>query len=208
MLAKIKFVGSEGANRMKFSELAVLEEFLGEAVGYDFLKIDEEGKLSTKEWRETFDVAKVDENTSLVTKSDHVRVYDSKQFVVDLDSMMLKYPNLEYSVKGIPSSAKLDQGSLISMLASLSAKIESSFERFNSEVEFNQKCEVHVPNLGLMNVNRLAFATDKCTEELQELLHEGWRILAVCPQPDQRRPDYILGMNVSDSNERVTVRQF
>lgn len=24
-------------------------------------------------------------------------------------------------------------------------------------------------------------------------LDAGWRILAVCPQPDQRRPDYILG---------------
>jgi hypothetical protein len=34
---------------------------------------------------------------------------------------------------------------------------------------------------------------DQCTDGLREYLKEGWRILAICPQPGQRRPDYILG---------------
>lgn len=34
---------------------------------------------------------------------------------------------------------------------------------------------------------------DLCTEELQRLLNKGWRIVAVCVQPNQRRPDYVMG---------------
>ena len=29
----------------------------------------------------------------------------------------------------------------------------------------------------------------KCSK----VISEGWRILAICPQPNQRRPDYIMG---------------
>jgi len=34
---------------------------------------------------------------------------------------------------------------------------------------------------------------DYCTERLQDDLDSGWKILAICVQPDGRRPDYILG---------------
>jgi len=32
-----------------------------------------------------------------------------------------------------------------------------------------------------------------CTDALQTELNNGWRIIAVCVQPNQRRPDYVLG---------------
>lgn len=63
----------------------------------------------------------------------------------------------------------------------------------NKDQTFNQRVEVHVPGLGLLAIDEVYVETDYCTESLQDRLEEGWRIIAVCPQPDQRRPDYILG---------------
>lgn len=53
--------------------------------------------------------------------------------------------------------------------------------------------QIHVPNIGLLMVNEVEVVEDICTNALQTYLDEGWRILAVCPSIDQRRPDYILG---------------
>lgn len=60
-------------------------------------------------------------------------------------------------------------------------------------VSFNARCNVHVPGLGLLLIEEVEVHEDACTESLQKKLDEGWRIIACCPQPDQRRPDYILG---------------
>jgi hypothetical protein len=60
----------------------------------------------------------------------------------------------------------------------------------------NEKCTVAVAGLGLLTVNEVSAEVDLCTESLQRRLNEGWRILAVCVQPDQRRPDYVLGRTV------------
>lgn len=62
----------------------------------------------------------------------------------------------------------------------------------------NTRCEVHVPGLGLLALNDVQVVENYCTEALQERLNEGWRIVAVCPQPDQRRPDYVLGRHNND----------
>lgn len=52
---------------------------------------------------------------------------------------------------------------------------------------------VHLPGLGVLAMTEVMNLDDACTDQLQEHLNEGWRILAVCPQLAQRRPDYILG---------------
>lgn len=57
----------------------------------------------------------------------------------------------------------------------------------------NQKVNVAVPGFGLMMMTKVQVLYDQCTDNLQGYLDEGWRILAICPQPDQRRPDYIIG---------------
>jgi hypothetical protein len=57
---------------------------------------------------------------------------------------------------------------------------------------FNEKCQQEQPGPNLMNIDETMLKEDCCTDELQEALSNGWRILAVCPQP-QRRPDYVLG---------------
>lgn len=58
---------------------------------------------------------------------------------------------------------------------------------------YNNKCEVHMPGNMLATYNQVRLLEDSCTDVLQTALSAGWRIIAVCPQPDSRRPDYILG---------------
>lgn len=53
--------------------------------------------------------------------------------------------------------------------------------------------QIHVPDLALMLISEVTNLDDCCTQELQNYLNDGWRILAVCPPNAQRRPDYILG---------------
>lgn len=57
----------------------------------------------------------------------------------------------------------------------------------------NQKVNVVVPGLALLSMERATVIYDACTDELNVFMKDGWRILAICPQPDQRRPDYVLG---------------
>lgn len=53
--------------------------------------------------------------------------------------------------------------------------------------------QVSVANVGLLAVDEVTYEEDCCTDALQSRLDEGWRILAVCPPNDARRPTYILG---------------
>lgn len=57
----------------------------------------------------------------------------------------------------------------------------------------NHRVDVHVPGNALLAIDEVELISDCCTDYLSERLGQGWRIVAVCPQPDQRRPDYILG---------------
>lgn len=61
------------------------------------------------------------------------------------------------------------------------------------ETRFNQLVNVVVPDIGVMRIDRCKLVEDCCTDRLNDHLRDGWRILAICPQPDQRRPDYVLG---------------
>ena len=53
--------------------------------------------------------------------------------------------------------------------------------------------QIHVPDFCLMQINKVEVLYDACTDALQEMLGDVWRILAVCPPNASRRPDYILG---------------
>ncbi len=50
-----------------------------------------------------------------------------------------------------------------------------------------------IPNAALFAVRKLTVLEDCCTNEVQRMLDDGWRIVAVCPPNDTRRPSYILG---------------
>lgn len=53
--------------------------------------------------------------------------------------------------------------------------------------------QVSIAGIGLMQIQCVDLLEDCCTNELQNWLDRGWRILAVCPPHDTRRPSYVLG---------------
>lgn len=75
------------------------------------------------------------------------------------------------------------------------AQIEARLTLAGAETgqHYNERVNVHVPGLGLLLIDDVKLMKDACTDHLAEAIDAGWRILAICPQPDQRRPDYIMG---------------
>lgn len=71
--------------------------------------------------------------------------------------------------------------------------MERSSKPGQQHAGFNDKVQVYMPGLGLLLMDRVMVLENCCTDALQSSLDDGWRILAICPQPDQRRPDYVLG---------------
>lgn len=82
----------------------------------------------------------------------------------------------------------------------------SSFEAIEPLVFVNSGCvqsseiekalvtqQVYLPDTNLLKIRKTKVLENCCTDELQKHLEHGWRILCICPQPTQRRPDYILG---------------
>lgn len=72
---------------------------------------------------------------------------------------------------------------------------------------YNARCEVHMPGQALSTYNELMLKEGPCTDELQDTIDQGWRIIAACPQPDQRRPDYILGRFNPDRDTNTGARR-
>ena len=87
----------------------------------------------------------------------------------------------------------------VSNLSSMINQIEEKFSFIDKQLDifknqqFNQKVNVHVGGGLIVTYNDLKLMEDICTDMLQNELNDGWRIIAVCVQPEQRRPDYILG---------------
>lgn len=69
---------------------------------------------------------------------------------------------------------------------------------------YNIKCGVPLVDTALMSINRIKIMENCCSDELQKTLNEGYRILSVCPQPDQRRPDYVLGLILDKDSDYIS----
>jgi hypothetical protein len=205
MLVRIKFSSNSKDNKLIKNDLDRLVDFLGENVSASQMKINEKGEPEIVNWRETFnkEIVEKDNDYVLVIPSEYYVITSNETYIVNLEIFTLEFPNLEVSIKGVPKSILSKDLDLIEEMNKIATKIEEAKNRFEKVVELNQQCNIHVPNLGLLNVNKMAYATDYCTEMLQERLLQGWRLIAVCPQPDQRRPDYILGMHVDELDENV-----
>lgn len=59
--------------------------------------------------------------------------------------------------------------------------------------EQSQIVNITIPNAGLFSVRTVRVVDDSCTDLLQRWLDDDWRIVAVCPPNDTRRPTYIVG---------------
>lgn len=207
MFARISFESRYGysedmPNVLNLETLKELERDFGETIKTERLVEYLEGnkKGETAEYS-SYSHKLADEEDSdndidkeLVMYLDKYKLQDDKEYLVRLDTFLEKYPYLKVTIKGVPKIA--EECSPAVAIGKLIKKIEDFENRFDEKVEFNDKCEVHVPNLGLLNVNEVTYIEDCCTNVLQGYLEKGWRIIAACPQPAQRRPDYILGISV------------
>lgn len=101
----------------------------------------------------------------------------------------------KFFIKESIHSEKPSIGNINSILFQLDEKA-SGLNKLVDKIKdttFNSKTNVHVGGGLITTYNDLLLKEDVCTDILQTELNNGWRIIAVCVQPDQRRPDYILG---------------
>jgi len=99
------------------------------------------------------------------------------------------YSGSYFSANPIQEVAVVDGGPDVEGLFSILADKIASMPA----ASMNERCNQQQPGNALMGIAETKLLQDSCTDVLQENLAGGWRIIAVQPQPDQRRPDYILG---------------
>lgn len=148
----------------------------------------------TKEWKKAD--GKTVSNYDVYTrpaKADYVEVHQEKQ-LVDLEWFMQRCKYKFYIEQAVTP-----QDASVAGIQRLLEQVENKVFALSEAVEavgqhtFNQRCNVHVGGGLIVTYNDLMLKEDCCTDELQCELNNGWRIIAVCAQPDQRRPDYVLG---------------
>ena len=93
----------------------------------------------------------------------------------------------------MPKTVEQNYTHVIEAIMAVQEKLENAFLKYDKQIQFNEKVNVHVAGFALMSINQMGYGEDMCTEEVQNVLNKGWRMLAVCVQPDGRRPDYIFG---------------
>lgn len=159
----------------------------------------EEEKKKAKDYEEAYNNAEFLDFYLLDTSSHLQYVVDSDLLFSVLDSFDSKYSyKIIGTLKDLPSAKTTSELKVLDKLFSLEEKLDI----FSKAQQFNTKVGVHISDLGLLNVKEVDVLGDACTDELQDWLDNGWRILAICPQPDQRRPDYVLGRNEITANRK------
>lgn len=126
-------------------------------------------------------------------EADYVQVQRDNQ-LVDLDWFIEVCPyrfTIEQHVKQTPPTVENIQV-LLGLIEQKTLAVNKTLDVMKQST-LNQKCDVHVGGGLIATYNDLMLKEDSCTDELQTELNNGWRIIAVCVQPNQRRPDYILG---------------
>lgn len=101
-------------------------------------------------------------------------------------------------------NAQVSATNIFDMIETHTALMTKQFEQLTklSTQTFNEK--VVVPNMDsfISKINQTMLLEDCCTDYLQQHLSKGWRIIAICPQPNQRRPDYVLGKILDEEELR------
>jgi hypothetical protein len=127
-----------------------------------------------------------------VDKDGKYKLYTGNTWEVDLEALLEFGVPFEVQGKGESNvfSALLDE------LRGIGRKVDTFGYK---DAQFNEKVSVHVPGFALMLIDHVKVLNNDCTDDLQTWLDKGWRILAICPQPDQRRPDYVIGRTGEES---------
>jgi hypothetical protein len=85
-------------------------------------------------------------------------------------------------------------------------QLEGDYHGLKALAESNVAVQIHLPSFALLMFNKVRLLEDCCTDHLQSELNDGWRIIAVCPPLDERRPTYILGKFEPDEKTAVSGR--
>lgn len=189
---------------------------LSDEIDYEPCFKKEDGKIGTiYSWSETTDPTEaglVDSNgksKKLVYPTNVVQLNSSKEYICDMDLFFSKHPDIKVKMRGMPRTVEQNYTHIIQEIVNIQEKLETSLQRFDKQVQFNEKVNVHVGGFALMSINQVGYGEDMCTEEVQSVLNKGWRILAVCVQPDGRRPDYIFGKHDTEiESEKVDCVKF
>lgn len=203
MYIRITFEGQQ----IPKEELRMLEATLADKIDHQQCIIEPDGKIDTiSTWSQTLDPeeAKPDANgktKELVFISDHVYLNSSKEYICDLDLFFSKHPDIKVKMRGMPKTVEQNYTHVIQEIVAVQNKLEDALQKFDKQIQFNEKVNVHVGGFALMSINQMGFGEDMCTEAVQGILNKGWRILAINVQPDQRRSDYIFGRYNPDVNE-------
>lgn len=113
-----------------------------------------------------------------------------QKFMIDDDGLRaLATLNLEVTLS--------DDHNVNTMLVKLQERIRSLELSKEQSYQFDDRVQIAIPDQALMKIDEVTYEEDCCTDKIQDLLNEGWRIIAVCPPNAQRRPDYILGRRKS-----------
>lgn len=203
MLVRIKF---SDTHKVDSKVIQDLQDFMLEEVASIQLvefRTEDDGptQMEFMGWRHTRDPQdpKIASGDKVFVRDTEIyRLSTEREYIVDLELFMARFPQLSVSIRGTCKSPTSTGSQIFEHILSVEQKLVEALKAFDKKVEFNTKCNVHVPNLGMLSINQVGIAKDYCTEALQEKLNEGWRILTVCPQPDQRRPDYILGRYIDE----------
>jgi hypothetical protein len=189
-------------------DLKFLESTLADEIDHEVCIIEPDGKIDTiSSWSQTLDPkeAGVDEEgkkkKELVFLSDIVQLNSSKEYICDMDLFFSKHPDIKVKIRGMPKTVEQNYSHIIQEIVAVQEKLENALQKFDKQIQFNEKVNVHVGGFALMSINQVGFGEDMCTEEVQGILNKGWKILAVCVQPDGRRPDYIFGKYNPELNE-------
>lgn len=163
---------------------------------------DRENNTDIK-WREL-----VKENPAVLREYPFYK--DLRIEVQDTDYLRYLEMDVDVSIQGrrtldiMDSPAEAPQAiRMVEQMLALNDKVIAQLKTSSEEL-FNHPCQQVQPGAWVNNVNRMMLVEDSCTDAIQGYLDEGWRILAIQPQPDQRRPDYILGR--FDPDHRPTGR--
>jgi len=129
----------------------------------------------------------------IIDTKDHPLVVNANQ-LVDLNVNNIKYEMVR-EVK-IDEDDPTDLNGVMRKFNRMAAKLMSlpGLQRNGTHHDCqNERVHVHMPGQALGTYNEVQLLENLCSDELQRSLDNGWRIIAACPQPDARRPDYILG---------------
>lgn len=151
------------------------------------------GDISNEEW-EALSIDEAINNFPL-----HVSpYYNTPSMVVSLDELHKSFEVVDL-IRVIDVDVEDSFNIDIEVLAD---RISSSIIGRTTENIYNQRLEIHQPNSPLFMYNDYKVLTDCCIESLQEEIDNGWRVVSVCPQPDQRRPDYVVAQYNAEKEKR------